>query len=52
MNARILVTCPPMLGMIDEFRSEFARRRAQAVCPAVTQVLAEEELVRDRKSVV
>lgn len=46
MSSRILVTCPPMLGMMDEFRDEFARRGAEAICPAVTQVLAEEELVR------
>lgn len=45
MITRILVTCPPMLGMIDEFRVEFARRGAEVVCPAVAQVLPEDELV-------
>lgn len=25
MIQKVLVTCPPMLGMIDEFRPHFAR---------------------------
>lgn len=41
----ILVTCPPMLGLIDEFADAFAAR-GLAVEPAkTTQVLTEDELI-------
>jgi D-3-phosphoglycerate dehydrogenase len=43
--SRILITCPPMLRMIDAFREEFARRGAQIHCPEVVQTLGEEELL-------
>ena len=45
MSVRILITCPPMLRMIDAFRAEFERRGAQIHCPEVTQTLTEDELV-------
>lgn len=45
MTARILITCPPMLRMIDAFRPEFARRGAELHCPQVVQTLSEEELL-------
>lgn len=42
---RILVTCPPMLGMIDEF-IPFAREQGFELVPAkVTQTLSQDELV-------
>ncbi len=41
---KILVTCPPMLGMIDSFRSLFARYGAELTAPKVVQTLSVEEL--------
>jgi D-3-phosphoglycerate dehydrogenase / 2-oxoglutarate reductase len=41
---KILVTCPPMLGQIDRFRSEFASRGAALTTPEVAQTLSVEEL--------
>lgn len=42
---KILVTCPPMLGMIDEF-IPFAREKGFELVPAkVTQTLSQDELV-------
>lgn len=45
MSDRILVTCPPMLGMIDEFYSEFEKLGLEGVAAEVTQTLSEEELI-------
>ncbi len=42
---RIYVTCPPMLGMIDEFADDFARRELECVPASVTQVMSEKELI-------
>jgi D-3-phosphoglycerate dehydrogenase / 2-oxoglutarate reductase len=43
---KILVTCPPMLGMIDEF-IPFAREQGFELVPAqVTQTLSQDELVK------
>ncbi|MCR5876723.1 hypothetical protein LRS10_22730 [Phenylobacterium sp. J426] len=42
---RVLVTCPPMLRMIDEFRPVFADRGAELVAPEVVQTLTEEQLI-------
>lgn len=42
---KVLVTCPPMLGLIDEFRSEFEKKGIEPVTPNVVQTLSEEELV-------
>ncbi len=41
---KILVTCPPMLGQIDRFRSAFASRGAELTCPPVVQTLSVDEL--------
>ena len=42
---KVLVTCPPMLGMIDDFRSLFAAHRMEVTAPAVVQTLSESELI-------
>lgn len=42
---RVLVTCPPMLGMIDEFRPVFARSGVELEAPKVVQTLSEDELI-------
>lgn len=44
---RVLVTCPPMLRMIDEFRDRFADAGIELVAPEVVQTLSEEELIRE-----
>lgn len=41
---RILVTCPPMLGMIDEFRPIFAGKNVELDAPEVVQTMTEDEL--------
>lgn len=41
---KVLVTCPPMLGMIDEFRSTFANAEVELVPAEVVQTMTEEEL--------
>ena len=41
---RVLVTCPPMLGMIDDFRSKFSAARVELVAAEVVQTLSESEL--------
>jgi D-3-phosphoglycerate dehydrogenase len=41
---KILVTCPPMLHMIDSFRSLFAQHGAEITTPNVVQTLSVEEL--------
>lgn len=46
MSTRVLVTCPPMLGMIDEFAPRFAARGIELECPDVVQTLTEDELRR------
>lgn len=43
---KILVTCPPMLGMIDSFRPLFAKYGAEITTPNVVQTLSVEELVQ------
>lgn len=42
---KILVTCPPMLGLIDEFYSVFDACNLEGVAAEVTQVMSEDELV-------
>ncbi len=44
---QVLVTCPPMLGMINEFIPHAAERGYELVPANVTQVMTEDELVRD-----
>ncbi len=41
---RVLVTCPPMLGLIHEFQDAFRARGLECVPAQVTQVLSVEEL--------
>lgn len=41
---RVLVTCPPMLGMIDEFRAVFAEKNVELDAPNVVQTMTEDEL--------
>ena len=40
---KILVTCPPMLGMIDTFRPIFEARGVEVTPAKVVQVLSEDE---------
>ncbi len=42
---KVLVTCPPMLKQIDEFRPIFEEKGIELVTPNVVQILSEEELV-------
>ena len=42
---KILVTCPPMLGMIDTFQPIFAKHGVETTTPKVVQILSEEELI-------
>ena len=41
---KVLITCPPMLGLIDYFKPLFEAKGIQVDCPSVTQTLSEEEL--------
>lgn len=43
---KVLVTCPPMLGLMDEFDSAFASAGVEAKRADVVQVMSENELVR------
>jgi D-3-phosphoglycerate dehydrogenase len=42
---KVLVTCPPMLGLIDEFRGTAAEQGFELVSAKVTQTLTQDELV-------
>jgi D-3-phosphoglycerate dehydrogenase / 2-oxoglutarate reductase len=42
---KILVTCPPMLRLIDEFKPIFATKGIEIFCPDVVQTLSEDELI-------
>jgi len=42
---KVLVTCPPMLGMIDEFIPDAAEKGIELIPAQVTQTLSEEELI-------
>lgn len=42
---RVLVTCPPMLGIFERFRQDFERHSIDPTAAVVTQTLTEEELV-------
>ena len=44
---KVLVTCPPMLGLIDEFIEDFAAKGLVCVPAAVTQVKSVAELVEE-----
>lgn len=41
---KVLVSCPPMLKKIDEFKSIFAEKNIELVLPNIVQTLSEEEL--------
>jgi D-3-phosphoglycerate dehydrogenase len=42
---KILVTCPPMLGLYDEFLADFEAAGLTGVAAETTQVLSEDELI-------
>lgn len=42
---KVLVTCPPMLGMIDSFRNIFEKNGIELSTPNVVQTLSIEELM-------
>ena len=42
---KILITCPPMLKGIKEFRPLFEEKGAELICPEVVQTLSEDELI-------
>jgi D-3-phosphoglycerate dehydrogenase len=43
---KVLITCPPMLRAIDEFRPLFAQAGIEITTPNVVQILQEEELIK------
>lgn len=42
---KVLVTCPPMLGLFNEFKDVFTKFGVEGVAAQVTQVMSEEELI-------
>ena len=42
---KIMVTCPPMLGMQEQFKPLLEGKGYEIFCPEVTQTLSEEELI-------
>jgi len=40
----VLVTCPPMIGLIDRFKPLFSEQGIEVDCPTVVQTLSVEEL--------
>lgn len=45
MTYKVLITCPPMLRQIDQFREKFAELDVDITTPAVVQTLTVEELI-------
>ena len=43
---KVLVTCPPMLRLIDEFKPEFAKKGIELILPNVVQTLSVDELLK------
>jgi D-3-phosphoglycerate dehydrogenase len=43
---KVLITCPPMLRSIEEFRPLFQKKNIEIITPHVVQVLSEEELIK------
>lgn len=43
---KVLITCPPMLGMIDSFRPVFAQKNIELTTPHIVQTLSTEELIQ------
>lgn len=44
MNYQVLITCPPMLRLIEEFKPLFTAKAIKIYCPDVVQTLSVEEL--------
>lgn len=44
---KILVTCPPMVGLIEEFQTEFERVGFVVTAPKVAQTMTEQELITE-----
>ena len=42
---KVLVTCPPMLGKMDDLREEFSSKGVEVYCPNVVQTLTVDELI-------
>ncbi len=42
---KVLVTCPPMLGMQEQFLSKFEEKGIEVFCPNVVQTMSVEELI-------
>lgn len=42
---KILVTCPPMLGMKEQFLPYAQEKNLEVICPDVVQTLSEQELI-------
>jgi D-3-phosphoglycerate dehydrogenase len=45
MSLKVLITCPPMLRSIEEFRPIFTSKNIELITPDVVQVMTEEELI-------
>ena len=43
---RVLVTCPPMLGLFEEFRDDFKSAGLEGIAAETTQILSEDELIK------
>uniref|UniRef100_UPI00404A7B8F phosphoglycerate dehydrogenase n=1 Tax=Flavobacterium sp. TaxID=239 RepID=UPI00404A7B8F len=43
---KVLITCPPMLRQIENFRKTFEQNGIEIITPEVVQVLSEEELIK------
>ena len=45
MTFKVLITCPPMLRQIDQFKQKFAELNIEITTPAVVQTLTVDELI-------
>ena len=45
MTQRVLLTCPPMLGLVDRFRPRFEAAGVELDAAPVVQTLSEDELI-------
>ena len=45
-KTNILITCPPMLGMKEQFINRLNNLDVQVTCPEVKQTLSESELIK------
>jgi D-3-phosphoglycerate dehydrogenase len=43
---KVLITCPPMIGMIDNFRHLYNDKEVEIFYPEMVQTLSEDELIR------